>query len=143
LGTQFNVSSYPEDKNVTTVLVEGAVGLYPSESKYEPKKSTILKPGYKADWKKSDDSISIEKADVEFYTAWINGRILLKHMKFNSIIKKLERHYNVKIINNNKTLGEEYITATFDIETIDQVFEVISEIHPIKFKRTENVIIIN
>ena len=143
LGTQFNVSSYPEDKNITTVLVEGAVSLYASENEYEPNKSTILKPGYKADWSKSNASIKVEKADVEIYTAWINGRILLKHMKFNSIIKKLERHYNVKIINNNKTLGEEYITATFDIETIEQVFEVINELHPMQFQIKENQIIIN
>jgi hypothetical protein len=143
LGTQFNVSSYPEDKHITTVLVEGSVSLYPSESKYVSNNATMLAPGYKAEWSKSDASMVVEKADVEIYTAWIHGRILLKHMKFNSIIKKLERHYNVKIINNNKTLGEEYITATFDIETIEQVFEVISELHPIEFKIIGNEITIN
>ncbi|QTE22561.1 FecR family protein [Polaribacter cellanae] len=143
LGTKFNVSSYPEDKNIATVLVEGSVSLYVSNDIYEPKKATLLKPGYKADFSKKKASISIEKADVEVCTAWIDGRIILKHMKFNDIIKKLERHYNVKIINNNKFLGEEFITATFDIETIEQVFEAINELHPIKFKINKNQIIIN
>ena len=73
----------------------------------------------------------------------INGRIIMKHMKFNDIIKKLERHYNVEIFNNNKSLGEDFITATFDIETIEQVFEVINELHPIKFKLNKNQITIN
>ncbi|MGK0326358.1 MAG: hypothetical protein ACJA2M_002888 [Polaribacter sp.] len=147
LGTQFNISSYPEDSSVSTVLVEGSVSLYNIGDKYESKKATILKPGYKADWNKNNKSIYIEKADIEIHTAWINGRIILKHMKFNDIIKKLERHYNVEIINNNTSLGNEFITATFDIETIEQVFEVINEIHSIDYKinknKNKNKIIIN
>ena len=140
LGTQFNVSAYPEDSNVTTVLVEGAVSLYASDLNYDAKNSPILKPGFKAAWNMKDQSLNIEKADVEIYTAWINGKIILKHMKFNSIIKKLERHYNVEITNNDDTLDEEYITATFDTETIEEVFAVISKIHPIKFEINENKI---
>lgn len=143
LGTQFNISSYPEDSSVSTVLVEGSVSLYNVGDAYDTKKATLLKPGYLADWNKTHKSIKIEKADIEVHTAWINGRIILKHMKFNDIIKKLERHYDVKINNNNKSLEKELITATFDIETIEQVFEVISELHPIKFKIINNQITIN
>jgi hypothetical protein len=143
LGTQFNISSYPEDSNVSTVLVEGSVSLYNIGDKYESKKATILKPGYKADWNKNNKSINIEKADIEIHTAWINGRIVLKHMKFNDIIKKLERHYNVEITNKNTSLANEFITATFDIETIEQVFEVLNEIHPIDYKINKNIIIIS
>ena len=143
LGTQFNVSSYPEDINVSTVLVEGSVSLYNSGDVYKTENATLLKPGYLADWDKRNKSIKIEKADIEVHTAWINGRIILKHMKFGNIIKKLERHYNVKIKNNNKSLEEELITATFDIETIEQVFELINELHPIAYKIINNQIIIN
>lgn len=143
LGTQFNMSAYPEDANITTVLVEGSVSLYSSEEEYNIKTSTLLKPGFKADWNRRSNIIEIEKADVEIYTAWIDGKIILKHMTFNSIIKKLERHYDVEIVNNDKDLGKEFITATFDIETIEQVFEVIDEIHPINYKINKNKIIIN
>jgi hypothetical protein len=142
LGTQFNISSYPEDSNISTVLVEGSVSLYNIGDRYESKKATILKPGYKADWNKNNKSIHIEKADIEIHTAWVNGRITLKHMKFNDMIKKLERHYNVEITNKNTSLANEFITATFDIETIEQVFEVLNEIHSIDYKIINNSIII-
>ena len=112
--------------------------MYNIGDKYESKKATILKPGYKADWNKNNKSISIKKADIKIHTAWINGRIILKHMKFDAIIKKLERHYNVEITNKNTSLANEFITATFDIETIEQVFEVINEIHPIAYKIINN-----
>ena len=142
LGTQFNVSAYSEDKNITTVLVEGSVKLYSKNIKNSDKQE-VLQPGYKAEWNKNSQSIDISKADIDVHTAWINGRIILKHMKFKNIIKKLERHYNVNIVNNDKLLSEEYITATFDIETIEQVFEVINEIHSIDYKITNNQITIN
>ena len=143
LGTQFNLSSYPEDSTITTVLVEGSVRLYASNEEYNINKSTILEPGYKAEWNKIKKSITIEKADIDVHTAWINGRVILKHMKFDDIIKKLERHYNIEIVNNNTSLGKEFITATFDIETIEQVFEVINELHPIAYKIMNNIILIN
>ena len=143
LGTKFNMSSYPEDSNIRTVLIEGSVSLYASQEKYNINKSTLLKPGFLADWNKNNNSIKVQKADVEIYTAWIDGRVILKHMTFNSIIKKLERHYNVEIINNNKDFDKEFITATFDIETIAQVLEVIKEIHPINYSIINNKITIN
>jgi hypothetical protein len=143
LGTQFNISSYPEDSNVSTVLVEGSVSIYNNDGLYKSENATLLKPGYLADWNKNNKSIKIEKADIEVHTAWINGRIILKHMKFVDIIKKLERHYDVKINNKNKSLEEELITATFDIETIVQVFEVIKELHPMEYKFKEKTITIH
>ncbi|QTD38587.1 FecR family protein [Polaribacter batillariae] len=143
LGTQFNISSYPEDANITTVLVEGAVSLYNAKNNYNANNTTLLKPGFKANWNKKDSNIKVQKADIEIYTAWINGKILLKHMPFKSIIKKLERHYNVEIINNNKKLDNDFITATFETETIQEVFEVINEVHPINYTIEKNKIIIN
>jgi len=49
LGTQFNVSAYPEDESITTVLVEGSVKLI-GQTDTNDKKESILQPGYKAVW---------------------------------------------------------------------------------------------
>lgn len=143
LGTQFNVSSYPEDRDISTVLIEGVVRIYDKAEPYNIETATLLKPGFKAAWNKTKDEINIEEADIEIHTAWINGKIIFKHIPFSHIIKKLERHYNVEIINNDEALGKDLITASFDIETIEQVFEVINEIHPIDYTITNRKIIIN
>lgn len=143
LGTQFNVSAYPEDTSFSTVLVEGSVSLYKNKKMSNLGKSTILSPGYKASWSLANETFKVSEADVELHTAWLSGRIILKHTKFNTIIKKLERHYNVEIINNDEVLGNELITATFDIETIEEVLEVINEIHPINYEITDSKIVIN
>lgn len=142
LGTKFNVTSYLEDENINTILEEGLVRIN-GNTHYKVKTSTILKPGFKAAWNKKGKAISIEKVDVKTYTSWIQGKIIFKQESFSKILKKLERHYNVKIVNNNKSLDKEIITASFDIETIDQVLKAINEIHPINYQIIKNKIIIN
>ncbi|GAA3555181.1 FecR family protein [Snuella lapsa] len=142
LGTQFNVSSYPEDETINTVLVEGSVSIYKAESTYSSETATFLEPGFKAAYDKNYGNITIDKADIEMHTAWIKGKIVLKHIPFDDIVKKLERHYNVVIQNNNKVLGKDFITATFDIETIEEVLKYIDELHSIDYTIRNNLITI-
>lgn len=143
LGTQFSVSSYTEDKEVSTVLVEGLVSIYDNNKSYNPDTALLLNPGFKADWNKKEGRIKIQEADIEMQTAWIDGKIIFRHVPFENIIKKLERHYNVEIINNNKIFSKDLITASFDVETIEEVFKAISQIHPINYKIESNKIVIN
>lgn len=143
LGTQFNVSSYPEDDDINTVLVEGLVSIYKEETTYNAESSNILTPGFKASWSKKQNKMSIEEADIEMNTAWLDGRIIFRHTSFNNIIKKLERQYNVEIINNNIELGNKQMAASFDIETIEEVFDVFNEYYGISYEIKENQIIIN
>lgn len=143
LGTQFNVSSYTEDSKISTVLVEGSVDVYQKGDAYSSKTSTNLKPGFKADWQKQNNKISLEEADIEMHTAWINGKIIFRHIPFKNVIKKLERHYDVVIMNNNKELGEKFVTASFDIETIENIFEILNVSYNINYTFNNNQIIIN
>ena len=142
LGTQFNVSAYPEDSGVNTVLVEGSVSLYAKDSAYIAKNTSVLKPGYKASWKSVNQKIKQEKVDTFIYTAWVKGKMVFDHMPFKHIIKKLERHYNVSIINSNIALGEETFTATFDVEDIEQVLNSFSKNYPIEYSFKNNKILI-
>ena len=143
LGTKFNLSSYPEDQFVNTTLVEGSVSVYDSQENYDSKNSSLLKPGYKAEWNKHNKQISIGEADIAMHTDWLNGKIILRHVPFKNIVKKLERHYNVEITNNNLNLDEELFTASFDIETIDQVFRTFNETYEMDYKINNRQIIIN
>jgi len=143
LGTQFNISSYPEDTQINTVLIEGAVSIYKKDEVYNVETATNLKPGFKATFQKGGSQITTEEADTEMHTAWIDGGIIFRRVPFDKIIKKLERHYNVEIINNNESLNNVEFGASFDIETIEQVFEALNENYNIDYKVEKNKIIIN
>ena len=142
-GTSFNVSSYKEDTIVNTVLVEGAVSVYNKEQVYNKENSAVLSPGYMASWSKDKQDINTTKVDVENYTGWVEGRLIFRKMPFSSIRKKLERHFNVKIVNKNKDLENNYYNAVFETETIEEVLSSFQKSYQFQFSIKNNIISIN
>ncbi len=141
LGTEFNVSSYNDDEHVNTVLVSGSVELYEgSEANID--NALQLTPTQKGTWNKAEKTFGVEQVDTNLYTAWVDGRLVFRDTPFKTIRKKLERHYNVTINNNNKLLDENTFNAVFDIETIEEVLEVFDRNFGIKYRIEDNQIII-
>lgn len=143
LGTKFNISSYPEDKNINTVLVEGVVVAYKNTDDYLSKNAVELKPNHKASWHKQDKIMQVSQTDIEPYIAWMRGRLILHEVSFHDMLKKLERQYNVIFINNNQQLENRYFTAKFDVEDIHQVLQSLSVSGNFTYKFDQNKIIIN
>lgn len=143
LGTHFNVSNYAEEKLTDVVLLEGSVGLYSANEKFDQKKNTILKPGFKASFSKSDKQIKTKSVDPNIYISWINGGLTFREMTFKDISKQLERHYNITIINQNTKLSEEKFNASFSNEPIEKVLSYFNEIHGIHYKIKNNHVLIN
>ncbi len=143
LGTEFNLSAYPEDSDITTVLVEGLVGLY-NQSTYDQQTATLIEPGSKGVYNQSKGDFSVNEVDTNLYTSWKNGRFVFRHEQFKNIIKKLERAYNITIINNNKELGEQYYNASFDMEEeMEQIFISFTKSYSFTYTIDQNKITIN
>ncbi len=144
LGTKFNVSTYPNDIETEIVLVEGSVSLNSSENKSKGKQDVILKPGSKGTFDNFRHTISTQNVNTSIYTSWIEGTIVFRNTPFDDIIKKLERQYNVTIINNNKDLAKETFNASFEIdkETINEVLHYFNKAHQINYQIINNKIVI-
>lgn len=142
LGTKFNVSHYPEDANINTVLVEGVVVLRRTSEEISNTEPVALEPGYKAEWYRYNDEIAISNVDTDLYTAWLKGKLVFRNTPFKQIREALQRHYNVTIINRNDLLEEQMFDATFDIETIDQVLESFNKSWAIDYTIVNNEVII-
>lgn len=142
LGTHFNVSNYPEDTVTDVVLVEGSVGMYSSNEEFDALKNTILKPGFKGSFNKENTKISTKAVLTDIYTSWINGGLTFRNMTFKNIITKLERRYNVTIVNKNEKLANEKFNASFKEESIENVMSYFNEIHGINYTIKNNQILI-
>ncbi|MDI1256565.1 MAG: FecR family protein [Flavobacterium sp.] len=142
LGTHFNVTNYPEDEQTDVVLVEGSVGLYSVNTSFDPSKNTVLKPGFKGSFDKNTNSIDTKPVITDFYTSWIQGRLTFKNMTFKNITKKLERHYDVVITNNDMKLSDEKFNASFGDQPIEKVLGYFSEIHAFNYTVKDKEIII-
>lgn len=140
LGTQFNVNAYPEDQIAEVVLVEGSVSLYAKKSKSKE----VLKPGFKASFNRKEENIVTNKVLTGIYTSWMDGELVFRNMSFNNILKKLERYYDVKIINNNHELSAEKFNASFGSNPIiEDVLEELKITYDLDYKIEENSITIN
>ncbi|MEQ9441509.1 MAG: DUF4974 domain-containing protein [Cyclobacteriaceae bacterium] len=143
LGTKFNVAYYPEDLNITTVLVEGAVELREQGAANTNNTPVQLKPGFKAEWNQTSKKINVEDVNPYLYTAWTQGKIVFRNTPFIKIRQRLERHYNVTIRNNNKALDKQLFDATFDIESIEEVLESFNKSYAIQYEIKNNEIVIH
>ena len=140
-GTKFNFKNYPEDYISDVVLVNGSVGISSSENK----SITKLSPGFKGSVDKENFKVDKFKINTKIYTSWIDGQVIFRRESFNQIIKKLERLYNVTIINNNEKISEELFNASIDIEEekIEDVLNYFNKIYNIEYQLFNNKIIIN
>ena len=140
-GTKFNVRNYSEDFNSDIVLVEGSVGI----KNAEVSELTMLKPGFKGSVDKENFRVKTSKVNTKIYTSWIDGEVIFRNETFSQILKKLERLYNVTIINNKNESLDEVFNAAIDVENenIEQVLDYFNKIYNIEYQIFNNKIIIN
>ncbi|MCK0147645.1 FecR domain-containing protein [Arenibacter sp. F26102] len=140
LGTEFNVSAYPEDLKTSVVLVEGSVQLAIQDNTQE---NIIMQPGQLASLWQRDSNIEVQDVDVAPYIAWLQGDLVFRNMSFENILKKMERHYDVKIINNDAELAKEIFNASFGSEPLVNILEYFKETYGLNFVfQNKNTVVI-
>ena len=141
-GTKFNFRNYDEDNFSEIILTEGSLGVLNTINQSE---IIIIKPGVKAKVDYVEGQIELSNVNTVLYTSWIDGRIIFRDESIYNMITKLERIYNVIIINNNDYLKEVFVNATFltEEESIEDVLEYLGEIYEVDYQILNNKIIIN
>jgi len=141
LGTRFNVSSYSNDKESFVALEEGSVSIKPSFETDTRLKSTLLKPGEKAFVR--NHTFEIQKTNIKKDVAWNQGTLLFENDRFENIIKKLERHYNMTIENQSDVLNNIRYTGTFTSESLTEVLQTFKELSDFDYEVLNEKIIIS
>tara|TARA_B110000259_G_scaffold176578_1_gene212871 strand:- start:5531 stop:6676 length:1146 start_codon:yes stop_codon:yes gene_type:complete len=143
-GTKFNFKDYPEDNFSEVILTEGSLGVSELSADDTKNKILMIRPGEKAKVNYSNSEIVRTRVNTSLYTSWIDGRVAFRNESLPGMIQKLERIYNVIIINNNKDLEEKYFTATilYNEETINDVLSYLSEVYGLKYQIINNKILI-
>ena len=143
-GTKFNFKDYPEDNFSEVILTEGSLGVSETLDNIKNNEILMIKPGEKAKVNYTNGEIKRTRVNTSLYTSWIDGRVAFRNESLPSMIQKLERIYNVVIINNNKDLVEKYFTATilYKDESINDVLSYLSEVYGLKYQIIDNKILI-
>jgi hypothetical protein len=135
LGTRFNVSAYPEDNSIQTVLVEGSVNVKSTNSRIFEKGITLV-PGQLALLNKSTGKTMIYDVDTEYYTLWTEGLFGFKNADLISLINKLERYFNISFDFADPVDGTIKISGKLDVTSgREEVLEYLTRLTKLKFEK--------
>ena len=133
-GTRFNISNYPEDKEITTYLEQGKVSLL-AYSKAKQNELTQLKEKEIVILDKAEKQYRILNADGKKYLAWIDGLLIFKHDNTHDVATRLGRWFNAEIIFDDELSKSGYVfTATFKQESLEEALTLLSYSSPITYK---------
>lgn len=138
LGTRFDVSAYPDDKNISVVLESGKVELLNEKIKSFRHQ---LEPGEMAQFNLLSGNLSSGKVKTENFTSWKEGLLIFRDEPMAEVIPKLKRRYNIDIEVSQPEIYKSLFTATIKNETLEEIFKSISFACSVRYKiiRSENL----
>lgn len=132
-GTSFNVQDYPDDPEIRITLVEGNIRLF-KRINNKTSNLTDLSPNQMCVFNTSNELYQIRTVDTEKITAWTEGKLVFRDEYFTTIVRKINRWYNVELIIMDHDLRFFTYQATFIDETLDEVLKLLQHSAPIKYE---------
>ncbi|MGE5426706.1 MAG: FecR family protein [Methylococcaceae bacterium] len=136
LGTEFCVSSYPEENTIHVILEKGKVEL---SSDINDDFRQEMKPGEMAIYNKEKKSLSLSTVNTGLYTSWKDGMINIYNLPLSELVIKLERRYNQKFIVDEAIKNLPY-TFTIKNEDLHSVLRLMEKITPVDAIQKGNII---
>ena len=134
-GTEFNVKSYKEDKNVLTTLVEGSISL----SKANGSGEVMLRPGHQSKFNKQDASTTVRTVNAEMVASWRYGKFVFENQTLEEIMQELSRWYNFEYEFSNNNLKQiEFMGSIPRYSQFDTALTILEKSGGIHFKRQGN-----
>ncbi len=131
LGTSFDVSSYSNDNQISSILEEGSIALINLQNK----EFARLVPGQQAVLDKSSNELIIKDVDTALSTSWRNGKLVFRNTSLIEVTKQMERWFNCQIKVDPKLLNSDILyTATIQDETLGEVLKMIEISTSVKTK---------
>lgn len=158
LGTTFNLKAY-DNEDVETSLVKGSIQVFlphkktasatlkPNEkfllqttkNQSATKETTLQKQNFKVIKPKFFNDSTEIRSDLE----WVSNRISFDNEVLETILKRLERRYNVDFkVKNTKVLKYRF-TGTFNDASLIAILNALKLSQDFDFRKEGNVIVIN
>jgi len=136
IGTEFNISAYPEQEKTDVVVAKGKVKVSArltqssnqstSDSKKQPP-SVILTEEEGVSVKEGAQALQIVRADLQKTMGWLEDRLLFDGEPLTQIINRLERRYKIEVEVADASLLDKKITASFIDESVENIAILLAE----------------
>jgi len=130
LGTHFNINAYPDEKGISTTLLEGKVKVSAAGQ------SLVLKPNEQSLLIGNKLSLhqNIETEDV---VDWVNNDFIFKNEDLASILRKLSRWYDIEAVYPEELGKLEFSGSISRKKNIQQVLKIMELTELVHFKIEE------
>lgn len=144
LGTTFNIEAYNDRPYTLTTLLTGSIRLEAFNEQGEAMSQMLLSPNQQALSDNRTGSVSLRNIDASLANAWTRNEYKFKNEPLESIFRKLERRYDVRIFLENDSLKQIRYTGTFSYEQdILDVLNIVNYEKQFVFKRAGKNIFIS
>ena len=127
LGTQFNVNAYSDEPVVRTTLLEGAVRVTKDAA------AATLKPGEQAELEQSGTFRLIPDVDIDQTMAWKNGQFFLKEADIRTVMRQIERWYDVEVVFEDDIRDKFYVDMSRNTN-VSNVFRILESTGLVHFR---------
>lgn len=140
LGTRFDISAYPEDKVIQTVLEEGKINLkYTGNGMFKRDYVVEMEPNQMVEFDKVSREANSSVVNVTKYISWKEGMLEFDKVVLAKAMKQVERFYNVKIFFDDLSIGAYKLSGKLDLkDEPEKVLNVIKLTVPIDWQRKSN-----
>jgi transmembrane sensor len=136
LGTQFNVSAYPSDNIIETVLAEGKIRMEQNNTTMFSQ-TMDLSPGQLAAFNKTERTTQLKTVDIENYTLWKENLLKFESTDLSRVVKKLERYFNIRFRYSDPFLGGIKISGKLELaDSRGAVLENVAAVASVKIIQT-------
>lgn len=157
LGTAFNVKAYPEDSNIETSLIRGAVevrldGRPDDVYKLRPHEKLVVSRESQSSVTLREDNAGVaiskpagplvslkrvvlaDSGKLVEEVAWMQDKLVFRSEGFASLARMLERKYGYHFVFEVAELMDLEFTGSFTTETIVQALEAMRLVHPFQYR---------
>lgn len=140
LGTVFNVTNYPGDDLMETVLKSGSVKITYQNGRG---KRVKLSPGNLSSLNIKSSEVKTRKVNVADYFSWRSGYLNLEKNTLAEIMTKLSRYYNFDFTIQDEVLANQTFSGKLDLkEDFEKILKVLQATTEFDFQVIDKKIII-
>jgi len=135
LGTSFNIMAYEDQPDEEITLKTGSLKVLGEKNE----QLSVLAPDQQFVLNKKQNQFTEREVNTLNYISWISGKLIIQDERFEDVVKKLSRWYNVDMEIEDQKLKDFRYYATFENEPLDQVLRLISITAPIQYQEKARV----
>lgn len=126
LGTHFDISSYPDEEEIKTTLLEGSVKVVAVAGNKPTGAESILKPNQQSILYKDSKALTTTRVDAEAAVAWKNGLFQFDDADIKTVMRQLSRWYDIEVEFSGAIPKDTFSGKVYRNMSLSKVLDVLS-----------------